>query len=248
MEETRDRKRKRYLALAALLVCLASVLATIAYLQTATPVLRNTFKSAGIQGTIELLETKTQLTSGVYTKTGNPVDAEDVSYNLAPNANIPKDTFVRISDLTTQAYVFVAIKKTGFEATYGNGTEALVEASISDRWVPLMDTTDPDSPVPVTVNVATAAGEEPWPVYCYVAEGAPADTAGSPVGPTTLWQQAILHPEAILVADYTSWTNLPQESPQLCFRAYMAQITDATNTPFAAWSAGVDDGWDPDGQ
>ena len=241
MEKTENRKRGALVMLAALLVCLVSVLATVAYLQTITPELRNTFKSAGVDGAIELLETRTRLVSGIYEKTGNPVDAEDVEYNLAPDVTIPKDTFVRVSDLSTRSYVYVAVNKAGFVGDYdaAEGEETLLTADLDTCWVPLMED-DGETQVAVAVN----DGEDPWPVYVYAVDA----SEGSVVGPVDLWEQPILANQAIVVADYNGWTNLPSESPELDFRAYMSQVTSETSTPLLAWEAAITDGWDPSGE
>lgn len=102
-----NKKRTLLTVVALILVCVLSVMGTLAYLEAKTTTVTNTFVAAGGTGPFvdededghkkfEVLEYQvTQSSTGKYTQTQEEVDAN--SYNVMPGTTIPKQVFVKLS-------------------------------------------------------------------------------------------------------------------------------------------------------
>lgn len=107
-----NKKRTLLTVVALLLVCVMSVVGTIAYLKSNTTTVTNTFVAAGGTGPFidddpgsedpakKLFEIKeyevTQSSSGKYTMTTTEVDGQTYA-GVMPGTNIPKQAFVKLS-------------------------------------------------------------------------------------------------------------------------------------------------------
>lgn len=102
-----NKKRTLLTVVALILVCVLSIMGTLAFLQTQTNTVTNTFVAAGGPGPFvdededgnklfQVLEYEvTQSTTGKYTQTANEVTANE--YNVMPGTTIPKQVFVKLS-------------------------------------------------------------------------------------------------------------------------------------------------------
>ncbi len=255
MEQTQNRRKGALVALAALLVCALSVFGTIAYLQTNTQKVHNTFTAGGISGIIQLLESPVVLSGQDYAKRGTPVAAAGQTYNVLPGTKIDKDTFVQVTDLNDKVWVYAAVSPTnlGLQSSIqqADGTvETLTDYALnSTEWEALKDDQGQQVFVEVVGNTGTVEAPEKWPVYYHLNEVGPTVVDGV----DTAWKSNLLANTTITVADYadeTKWaaTDLDGvEKLHLDFQAFMVQTTSDEGvdfTPYQAW-AFVGGNWDP---
>lgn len=113
-----NKKKILLTAVAMILVCVMSIMGTVAYLQDQTQTVTNTFVAAGGPGPFvnengfELLEYKVeQSESGAYTQTAETVAAN--SYKVLQGTTIPKQAFVKLERTGTvtpaPAYLYLEV-------------------------------------------------------------------------------------------------------------------------------------------
>lgn len=106
-------KKSLLTAVALVLVCVMSVMGTMAYLTKTTNVVTNTFAAASLideKGEFTLVEHEAIMNEdGTYTLEENSEVFEN-SYTVYPGVDLPKDPFVRIQSFTgEEAYLFIEV-------------------------------------------------------------------------------------------------------------------------------------------
>ena len=123
-------KKPLLIVVSLVLVCVMSIMGTMAYLTRTTSEVKNTFAAAGLVGTFTLDESKAIEDSsnpGAYTlETSNRVTSND--YTVVPGSTLPKDPKVTLTDLEVNSYLFVEIKDT---------TPATITWTKADGWIDL---------------------------------------------------------------------------------------------------------------
>ena len=107
---------KKYVLMVAalLLVCVVSVTGTLAYLSAKTNAVTNTFVIGDLvdktSGKFEIREhAATYTENGVYTLDESSEVTENLYNAILPGVDVPKDPFVRITDLQVDAYLFIEV-------------------------------------------------------------------------------------------------------------------------------------------
>ena len=111
-------KKPLLTVLAMVLVCVISVMGTMAYLAQTTDAVVNTFAAASLidpnDGQFTLKEhTIEQKQDGSYVIPENAGETNQNSYTVYPGVTLPKDPFVRIEKFTgEEAYLFIEVEDT----------------------------------------------------------------------------------------------------------------------------------------
>lgn len=218
-----NKKRTLLTVVALILVCLLSVMGTIAYLQANTTTVTNTFVAAGGPGPFvdkkdgveqfQLLEYKVnQSSTGKYTSTTDEVTEN--SYSVLQGTTIPKQAFVKLSRTGAKvgeetiapapAYLYIEVID-GLEEQY----EWTVD---TQNWKPL--------------NIA---GHE---IYLYTGEFADENDVITTIAVDT--KIDIITDDKIVVKDEALSSN----TLTLKFNAYLAQASiGETDDPVAVFNA-----------
>ena len=128
-------KKPLLTVLAMVLVCVVSVMGTMAYLAQTTDAVVNTFAAASLidpaDGEFTLKEHKVEKQEdGSYVIPENPEETYNNSYTVYPGVTLPKDPFVRITGFTgEEAYLFIEVEDTT--------SDELTITIDSDNWLKL---------------------------------------------------------------------------------------------------------------
>lgn len=115
------------LVLAVVLCVGVGVGATLAYLQSETKAVKNTFYAEGLTDVFDLKEHDVNYdkTTGLYTQ-NKALEVTGVNYKVTPANDLPKDPFIRITP-NEKAWVFVEVNS--------NLPETMTFAVDTDKWV-----------------------------------------------------------------------------------------------------------------
>lgn len=208
-------KKLLLIVLALMLVCVISVMGTLAYLTAQSNNVTNTFVAAGI-GTMKLDESKANATSpGVYTL-DKTTRVTSNNYTVIPGTELPKDPVVTIETLDVEAYLFVSVDDLIFSGSSGKE----MTWAMDDNW--------------------TLVGTE-WngnPVYVWNSTVKPSDVTGATAtNPTNVFN--IIKDQKLVVENFygTDWsqsstpeaTRMPGYNDRLNFTAYMCQAAGFAN-------------------
>ena len=183
------KKRILLTAVALILVCALSIMGTVAYLQTQTATVPNTFVAAGggqlidpdgednksgtdDDGAFILKEHEATMVKNGDVWTGQYEIKDDakvvdaLNYDIMPGMVIPKDPYVAIKAKTAvPAYLYIEVINNLSFSTKVNNVETLVIDG--EHWIELMDVTGPNSG---KVYVYTTDGTKPAIITADVAE------------------------------------------------------------------------------
>lgn len=204
-----NKKKVLLTVLAMVLVCVMSVMGTLAYLAESTTPVTNTFVASGGEDdfvdTIEIKElTVTPNPDGTYTETNKEGDGND--YNVLPGITLPKHAFVRVERTSTApAYLFIEV--------VGELNE-VYDWAVDSTWTKL--------------NVT---GKNNGTVYVY------GDANGTVLNAVENTYD-ILEDDQITVSPNASATQLGTTETTLTFYAYLAQATTgSSNDPATVYTA-----------
>lgn len=222
-------KTKKILALAlvAVLICAASVAGTIAYLIdqktiTNTFTVGNLFDNGGITLTEHEIALNPDATYGLtekLTSSGNQYN------NILPGTDLPKDPTVKLTNLATNAYVYLAVKDNLAE-TVSAGT---LSWTMHDNWIPLRNESE---------QVTCTIYDESYDIYVYSTDG----NTASIIKPVSSKEMQIISGET--KGGNTNWQGIHVSSdyqmadgakPALKFCAMICQ-SNAFSNAYTAWN------------
>ncbi len=196
------------------LVAAVSVAGTMAFLTQKTGPVTNTFKAGNLGDgmKLELWENPVELdTKGQYVITNSIDHVDHNEYNqLLPNSTNAKNPTVTVTNLSTDAYLFIEV--------VNDETDA-IEATVGGKWKLL--------------NVNPTADNADAKVYAYALDD-------GIVHATDKLDVEVLDGNIFTVKNFTNDTAAQQEFKPLTFKAYICQAagftnaTEAWNGAFAA--------------
>ena len=114
------------IGLSLVLVCVISVMGTIAYLTSTTGPVTNTFTAAGlVTDTFELKERPIKGNPGAYEFDGENYTADSINYTVIPGTTLPKDPKITITGLEVDAFLFLKVE---------DNTPATIEWNLQSGW------------------------------------------------------------------------------------------------------------------